>query len=351
MMIAAILAPFLMLVFLGYAFGGTISHARVAFVQDSFGPVSSSLLESLRNEQTCSSSGTNCENAFSLTNVPDLDAAKRMLRDGLVEAIVYVPLGFEQSTASNRHIAVYVDNTDPLSAATISSQMSSVSLQFSVTPSSSMKNVDLIGFYRNVQYTEFMAPGSIIQAIMTASIIGGGIAILNDKQNGVIEGYLVTPLKQYEIVVGFLLAGVTKAIFSAGAMLFLAIIFAGVHPNVDLSGFLMIMFTLFLTALGIISMMTAYAVRMPNRDVYQFTVFPLNMILYFTSGAIYPIQGFPGWMRQISVINPEAYAVHALRMLMYKGASLPAVLGDFAFLAVFTTLMLALATFAFRRGL
>ena len=113
----------------------------------------------------------------------------------------------------------------------------------------------------------------------------------------------------------------------------------------------MIMFTLFLTALGIISMMTAYAVRMPNRDVYQFTVFPLNMILYFTSGAIYPIQGFPGWMRQISVINPEAYAVHALRMLMYKGASLPAVLGDFAFLAVFTTLMLALATFAFRRGL
>jgi hypothetical protein len=56
-------------------------------------------------------------------------------------------------------------------------------------------------------------------------------------------------------------------------------------------------------------------------------------------------------MRQIAIINPEAYAVHALRLLICKNATLPAVLGDFAFLPVFTTIMLALATLAFRRGL
>jgi len=56
-------------------------------------------------------------------------------------------------------------------------------------------------------------------------------------------------------------------------------------------------------------------------------------------------------MKDISVINPETYAIHALRLLMYKHAALQAVVGDFAFLAVFTGLMVGLATFAFRRSL
>jgi hypothetical protein len=38
-----------------------------------------------------------------------------------------------------------------------------------------------------------MTPGSLVQAIFIASIIGGGISILIDKQRGIFEGYLVTP--------------------------------------------------------------------------------------------------------------------------------------------------------------
>jgi ABC-2 type transport system permease protein len=139
--------------------------------------------------------------------------------------------------------------------------------------------------------------------------------------------------------------------FSATTMFILAILFAGVHPMANIFGFILIFFTLFLTSMGLISMMSAYAVRAPAPEVYQFTAFPINLILYFTSGAVYPIQGFPSWMRSIASINPEAYAIHALRGLMYKGAGLTAVIGDFAFLALFTGLMIALATVAFKRAL
>lgn len=74
-------------------------------------------------------------------------------------------------------------------------------------------------------------------------------------------------------------------------------------------------------------------------------------MLYFTSGAIYPIEGFPDWMREIRTVNPEAYAVHALRLLMYKGGDLSAVSGDFAFPAAFTIIMVGIATLAFKRAL
>lgn len=357
-MLAAIIGPFLTLILLGFAFGGTITHVPVGVVRDSVGPLSSEFIDDVRAQQNCAYGGVNCGTAFLLNDVPDLDSAQTMLRRGLLKAVIYIPVGFDKAIGNSNSptITVYLDNTDPLTAASVSGLLTQAGREISAkiqlsSPNDAVVTIDLANVYRNVLYIEFMAPGSLVQSIMFASIIGGGISILFDKQRGVIEGYLVTPLKQYEIVVGVLLAGVIKAMFSAITMFVLAIIFAGVRPVTDVFGYILIFFTIFLTSLGLISMMTAYAVRAPAPEVYQFTAFPINLILYFTSGAVYPIQGFPSWMRSIAFFNPEAYAIDALRVVMYKGAGLPAVIGDFAFLAVFTGLMILLATMAFKRAL
>ena len=357
-MFSALIGPFLTLVLMGYAFGGTITHVPVAVVSFSEGRFSSAYRDLVTHEQNCAFGGASCGDAFRLQDFPDLESAEGTLREGQVKAIIYIPSGFDaaMSNSANVFVTIYLDNTDPLSASAVYAGLTraaqQLSAQVQLAPGQGGNlTVDQANFYRNVLYIEFMAPGSLVQAIFIASIIGGGISILIDKQRGIFEGYLVTPLKQYEIVVGVLLAGVVKAMFSSLTMLFMAITIAGVRPMTNAAGFLLMIFTIFLTGLGLISMMTAFAVRVPAPEVYQFTAFPINLVLYFTSGAIYPIDGFPNWMRSIALVNPEAYAVHALRLLMYKGASLAAVLGDFAFLAVFTAVMVGLATLAFQRRL
>ncbi len=357
-MVSALVGPFLMLILLGSAFGGSITHVPVAVVRYSEGSFSTDYLDIVREQQNCAFGGVSCGDAFRLTDVPDLDTAERMLQQGLVKAVIYIPKDFDSTLGNSNNVifTVYLDNTDPISAAAVSGVLSRAAQELSaqvrvISAHGPTITLDEANFYRNVLYIEFMAPGSLVQAIFIASIIGGGISILFDKQRGILEGYLVTPLKQYEIVVGVLLSGVIKAMFSALTMLVLAIVVAGVRPIADAASFLMMVFTLFLTALGLISMMTAFAVRVPAPEVYQFTAFPINLVLYFTSGAIYPIDGFPDWMRSMTVVNPEAYAVHALRLLMYKGATLSAVLGDFAFLAAFTLIMVGIATMAFKRAL
>ena len=357
-MFSALIGPFLTLVLMGYAFGGTITNVPVAVVSYSEGPFSSAYLNLVTSEQNCAFGGVNCGVAFHLQDFPSLESAEGMLREGQVKAIIYIPSGFDSAlgNSANVFVTIYLDNTDPLSSAAVYSGLTQAAhqllTQVQVAPAQGgTLTVDQANFYRNVLYIEFMAPGSLVQAIFIASIIGGGISILIDKQRGIFEGYLVTPLRQYEIVVGVLLAGVVKALFSSLTMLVMAIVIAGVRPMTNAAGFLLMIFTIFLTGLGLISMMTAFAVRVPAPEVYQFTAFPINLVLYFTSGAIYPIDGFPNWMKTIALVNPEAYAVHALRLLMYKGASLSAVLGDFAFLAVFTGIMVGLATVAFQRRL
>jgi ABC-2 type transport system permease protein len=358
-MISALVAPFLMLILLGYAFGGAITRVPIAVVRFSQGEYSSDLVDFLRTEQSfVFGSRVSSGNTFILIDAPDLETAEKMLRQGDVKAILYVPRDFDSVLRNNGNgiITIYLDNTDPLSSqAALGGFMSAANqvssqIQAVAVPQPNLE-VDAADYYRRVQYIEFMAPGSIVQSIFVASIIGGGISILFDKQRGVIEGYLTTPLRQYEIVVGVLLAGVVKAMFSSLTMFFLAVVIAGVRPMTNAAGFLLIIFTIFLTGLGVISMMTAFAVRAPAPEVYQFSAFPINLVLYFTSGAIYPIEGFPEWMRRITLVNPEAYAVHALRMIMYKGADFTAIAGDLAFLAVFTAIMCIIATLAFKRAL
>lgn len=355
MLAITIFVPFLMLVLIGYAFGGAIAHVPIAVVRDSYGTSSTNFLDILQAEQSCQFGGVNCQNSFQLVNVADLDAAQTMLREGLVKAVVYIPPDFDGSHGAHDVIA-YLDTTDPLSAGTISAELTQATQRLSVQLQSSASedpqaNLVLSSPYPDISYIEFMAPSSALLAIAYASAIGGGITLLEDRERGVIEGYLVTPLKRYEIVVGVLLSGVIKAVVSSGGMLVLAILVAGVHPNIDLTGAVLIVFTLFLTSLGIISMVTAIGVRAPNRAMLQFLIAPLVLILFFTSGGIYPVQGFPSWMRAIATVNPEAYAFHALRLLMYKGATWAGVIGDFTFLAVFTGLMLIIATLMFRRSL
>jgi ABC-2 type transport system permease protein len=286
-----------------------------------------------------------------------------MLHEGLVKGIVHIPLGFDDALSANSKVIVTVtlDNTDPLSTAAIGPEVTQAGRQISsliqTSPAdNSNLTFDLENAYRNVLYIEFMAPGTFVQSIMFVSIIAGGVQLVVDKERGIIEGYLVTPLEKHEIVLGVLLAGVIKSLIAAVALFVLAIVLTGIRPmsifpTPDLLGIALTMFTIFLTSLGLISMMTAYAVRSTSADLYRVTSFPINLTLYYTSGAIYPLDGMPTWMKQLSVVNPETYAVHALRLLMYKGAGLQAVAGDFAFLGAFTGVMMVLAIIAFRRGL
>ena len=362
-MVSTIVGPFLTLVLLGSAFGGAITLAPIAVVRESYGPFSASFIETLRNEQSCQLGGINCQNSFRLTDVPDIDVAQQMLHQGVVKAIVHIPMKFDDSLNENSRVFVTVtlDNTDPLSTAAIGPEITQAARQLSPliqtsAEDSSNMTIDLQYAYRNVLYIDFMAPGTFVQSIMFVSIIAGGVQLVVDKERGIIEGYLVTPLKKHEIVIGVLLSGVIKALFASIAVFVIAIALTGIRPlsifpTPNLAGIALTMFTLFLTSLGLIGMMTAYAVRSTSADLYRVTCFPINLTLYYTSGAIYPLDGMPPWMKSIAVINPETYSVHALRLLMYKNAGFQAVAGDFIFLAAFTGLMVILAIIAFRRAL
>ncbi len=77
----------------------------------------------------------------------------------------------------------------------------------------------------------------------------------------------------------------------------------------------------------------------------------LNTLLYFPSGAVYPQQGFPGWMQVIAAVDPFTYAVHAFKSLLLKNTGFEAIAFDLGFLAIFSIVAMTSATLLFRRTL
>ncbi|MBZ5700009.1 MAG: ABC transporter permease [Acidobacteriia bacterium] len=75
----------------------------------------------------------------------------------------------------------------------------------------------------------------------------------------------------------------------------------------------------------------------------------LNTLLFFPSGAIYPIEGFPVWLRWISYVDPFTYAVHALKALLLKNTGFAGIYSDVFILAGFSIVLVSLSVAFFKR--
>jgi ABC-2 type transport system permease protein len=76
-----------------------------------------------------------------------------------------------------------------------------------------------------------------------------------------------------------------------------------------------------------------------------------NLILFMTSGAFYPVIGMPGWLRWLTVINPEFYGISALRSIILRNQGIGVIWVDLITLMIFSSMMILIGIVTFRRTL
>ena len=82
------------------------------------------------------------------------------------------------------------------------------------------------------------------------------------------------------------------------------------------------------TAIAFNGMMFLMMVRVEDPLVPRAMFGVLNTLLFFPSGAIYPISAFPNWLRAIAIVDPFTYAVHGLQAVLLKGGGMAAIETD-----------------------
>ena len=342
--------PLVQLVILGYAFGGKLQNLEVGVVNQD------RAVQTVKLQEMFGAIAANVR-TFTTVDYTDLQQALADLRDGKLNAVLSIPPDFSRRVLSKNapEIALVEDNTDTFAAGALQGAIGDLLAAFnqgSLPPRvAAGATVSVVELYPYVPYIQYLLPGSIVLAIFVSAMIGGGIIFIDDKARGLHEGYLVTPISKFGLILGFNLSGAIKAFLAGLVLATLGSLIAGIPNPLDPVRLVKLLLVIAATALALISMMFLMMVRVSDPLVPRATFGVLNTLLYFPSGAVYPVAGFPKWMQLLSSVDPFTYAVSAFKSLLLKNTSLMAIAGDLTYLVVFTVVMMTLATMLFRRTL
>ena len=126
-------------------------------------------------------------------------------------------------------------------------------------------------------------------------------------------------------------------------------LFAGISHLWDPARLIYLGIVLATTSVAMLSFMFLLLVRVSDPLAPRAIFGVLNTLPYFPSGAIYPIEGFPVWLRWISNLDPFTYAVHALKASLLKDAGFQAIYSDVLILAGFSVVLVGLSVAFFKR--
>ncbi len=205
--------------------------------------------------------------------------------------------------------------------------------------------------YPYINYIKYLLPGSMVLAIFVTAMIGGGMLFIDDKSRGLHEGYMVTPITKWELILGFNLSGVIKAVLAGETVLVLGAVVARVPDFFEPSRLIELTLMVILTSIALIGMMFFIMARISDPLVPRAIFGVLNTLLFFPSGAVYPIAGFPKWLRIMSECDPFTYAVHGFRTLLLKDVGISAITTDIFALVLTSIIVISGATLLFRRTL
>ena len=187
-------------------------------------------------------------------------------------------------------------------------------------------------------YLDFMAPGILAQSVLFIAIFSG-IAIIWERDLGIVHKFLASPTPRTALVLGKALAAGVRAMTQAVIVYLLALLL-GVHMNWNPLNLLGVIIMIIMGAACFSTFSLIIACLVKTRERFMGIGQVLTMPLFFASNAIYPVAIMPIWLQVIAHSNPLSYEVDALRSLMLAGGTSTTGLGwDFLILFVVTTVL------------
>ncbi len=345
-----IMMPFVQLVILVYAATFEMKKIDFVVVDEDMSPISRRLTSTFEGSPFFHLR----ETTFSMK-----DAEDEITRDR-ADLIIHIPHDFEKDLYTGRSgdVQLKVNAINASAAGLVSAYSNYVIADFNkaliaeninfLKPVKS-SNIDITYSYwynKELDYKIYMLPGILVVLV---TIIGGFLAALNivrEKEMGTIEQINVTPIKKYQFIIGKLIPFWFIALFELGFGLTLGRILFGL-PMVGslplLFGFAAV-YLLVVLGIGLFISTTA---NTQQQVMFIFFFFMLTFIMM--SGIFTPEESMPQWARDVNIINPFAYFMRVIRMVLLKGSGFSDIARDFYSLLIYASIMLSLAVWRYRK--
>ena len=170
-----------------------------------------------------------------------------------------------------------------------------------------------IGNSRNeyilTDFKSFLFPGLIMMTIIQNAFMNNSSSLLMSKVQGNIVDLLMPPISNFQIIVSFILVGVTRGLTVAIA----AAIFMLPFVQIEIYSFIVVLFFAVISSaiLSLIGLLTGiWADKWDHLGtIDNFIIIPLS----FLSGTFYSIKILPEFMQKLSLFNPFFYMIDGFR--------------------------------------
>jgi ABC-2 type transport system permease protein len=170
-----------------------------------------------------------------------------------------------------------------------------------------------------LSYLDFLAPGILAQSALFSAIFYG-IAVIWERDLGVVHKLLVSPASRGALVTGKAIAGGLRALVQA-CIVYLVSVALGVHLRLDPLAICGVIVAIVVGSALFATFSLIIACLVRTRERFMGIGQVMTMPLFFASSAIYPVALMPGWLQVVATANPLTYMVDLIRSLMIVGGS------------------------------
>ncbi len=301
---------------------------------------------------------------FIIKTLPPETTPENAVRSGIVDAVLVIPDSFIPDRASGKKssLTLVLDGADPMRTAAIFSRFrktipdSMSDIPKFVPAGCDPKCLDSVPdgppsiqiekiYGKDIdETTDFFTPVLPPFFVFFFVFLISGLSFLRERTGGTAEKLLASPLKKPELVAGYIIGFMLPALVQAS----IVILFSRYVLGGPWGGWVVVITTLLLClvaeCLGVF--VSAFA-----RSEFQVMQFIPIIILpqALLCGMIWPVSGFPVWLRPAAYIFPLTYAVDAIRDTAIRGLGFSAVWHDIIILIIFTVISTTLAAVSVRR--
>lgn len=203
-------------------------------------------------------------------------------------------------------------------------------------------------FWYNPQldYKTYMVPGILVLLVTIIGLFLSAMNVVREKEIGTIEQINVTPIHKYQFIAGKLIPFWIIAMFElAFGLLIAKLIF-----SLPILGSVFVVFTVAgIYILAILGLGLLISTITNTQQQAMFIAWFFMVIFLLMSGLFTPIDSMPDWAQKLNIINPIAYFIKVMRMVLLKGAGFKDVLNQIFALCIYAIVALTLAVRMYKK--
>lgn len=271
---------------------------------------------------------------------PSYDEAMVSIESGAADLIIEIPAGFEKSLVkenkSTMLIAVNAVNGvkanlgGAYAAGIIRDFNSEIQMEWITFPKYNVQptiSITSSNWYNpTMNYKIFMVPAILVTLLTMIGSLMAALNIVHEKEVGTIEQINVSPITKVQFILGKLIPFWIMGLVTLTLGLLVSWLFYDIIPVGSIALIYLFGMVFLFTLLGVGLLMSTYAETQTQATFVSFFVMMLFMLL----GGLYtPIESMPEWAKWITKINPVAYFIEVMRMIVLKGSGFADVRTDF----------------------